>query len=355
MSHQNLMAIALFMGALVFIGTPAVGAPPKGHTGPETRQLLKPPPRSSKMFTRSTYPAVGVTASNREGYGQVSAAPSLPFRGGAGLTEFSIAFRNGDHKLRQISVARADGNAVFGLSDNDGNDPFGASATWYQSRSWTQKEAAGEGSGEFDLAMSPAPGPGYTPVLTGFSFRRADDTDANIRVIGVRLIPDTRQIRVDLLDDEGPDFRGLLNAGTAMRNLLLPFGDLLATLDGGKVLGTSFRRQGQVANARPYRVLVQYAWVPNTLVTGHGAISGSGRNYESGQRPPARSKPVLQGFMFAFANSDHHLQQLMIRFKNPDPHSAFPGYSSPEYELVGFQDENRDDPIQWYVDWVSVK
>jgi hypothetical protein len=89
---------------------------------------------------------------------------------------------------------------------------------------------------------------------------------------------------------------------------------------------------------RPYRVTVQYAWIPNAIVERESAMSGTDRQRR--QRPPS-SIDALQGFEVMFTNSDHHLLGLGV---NPSGHGG-----------VLFQDNNNDDPMQWTLAYVTLK
>lgn len=270
-------------------------------------------------------------------------APNAPLNKGAVLSGFAFNFNNGDHKLNTIGILQNNGKAEFTFNDQDRNDPFYASANWYSSPSIKQNSVYAAGGGEFDIPLA-APPLGYTAVLSGFKFERKPGKDANIRTIGVRLDPTTNKVRVTLIDDQGTDFRGLeyaVAAGFAMS--LAPMGQMEALFTTGAaatsfVVANEFDKQ----NKRAFAVTVQYAWVPNDLITATGSVSGSGRPIESGRLVQSGEKPALTGFLFNFNNSDHHILQAKIDLTN----SA---------DGANYQDGNGDDPFQYYIDYVVVK
>jgi hypothetical protein len=305
--------------------------------------------------------ATAVTARTSRATKRFSAAPSREFSGGAGLGSFDFSFLNGDHKLREISIFRGSDSALFSFADGDSNDPFAADAVWWQSPAFIQSDVSGEGGGEFEIDITPPATGRYTPVLTGFSFRRTDTTDANVRVMGVRIEPRTNKIRVDLLDDQGPDFRGIFSSGNVLETIFVPNGALLMNIQSAAVLRGIFDNRSDVNHFRRYRVNVQYAWVPDSMITGHGALSGSSPSYDSGQLPSADGKAVIQGFLLAFTNSDHYLQQtkVMVEGRSANPPSGLGRQlglgSARGRAAVEFKDSDGNDPIEWHVNWVTVR
>ncbi len=294
-----------------------------------------------------------------------SVATNAPLNKGAVLSAFAFNFNNGDHKLNTIGVLQNNGKAEFTFNDQDRNDPFYADAKWFSSPSIKTGSVYAAGGGEFDIPLSynpnsatapnsqidslksstpKPPPPGYTAVLSGFKFERKPGTDANIRTIGVRIDPATNKVRVTLIDDQGTDFRGLeyaVAAGFAMS--LAPMGQMEALFGTGAaatafVVANEFDKQ----NKRAFAVTVQYAWVPNDLITATGAVSGAGRAIESGRTPIAGEKTALTGFLFNFNNSDHHILQAKIDLSNPS-------------DAANYQDGNGDDPFQYYIDYAVVK
>lgn len=293
-------------------------------------------------------------------------ATNAPLNIGAVLSAFTFNFNNGDHKLNTIGVLQNNGKAEFTFNDQDRNDPFYVDAKWYSSPSIIPGSVYAAGGGEFDIPLTfnasgtstapsnqidtikdptpKPPPPGYTAVLSGFKFERKPGTDANIRTIGVRIDPTTNKVRVTLIDDQGTDFRGLeyaVAAGFAMS--LAPMGQMEALFGTGAaatafVVANEFDKQ----NKRAFAVTVQYAWVPNDLITATGAVSGSSRAIESGRTPVAGEKTALTGFLFNFNNSDHHILQAKIDLSNPS-------------DAANYQDGNGDDPFQYYIDYAVVK
>lgn len=349
---------------------------------------------------------------------RAAVSPSRPLRGEGALSRFRVGFTNGDHKLRHLQILQTDGRAAVAFADQDANDPFAFDASWFVGPCFLPAEISATGAGEFDLPLPhPAPPPeptppeaddpppapprawssqlgrmitlleqdnglqnalqeadvcseglrklspetwthrclrgpeipaacpasGYTPVLAGFSFQRSDGTDANVRTVGVRLDADAGTARATLIDDQGADFRGLEAA--ALAGFALggpPFGAHGAVhFAAGDAVGRLIAAEID-SDLRPFAATIQVVWVPEALVVAAKSVSGSGREIESGARPRAGAKVGLQGFLFHFGNSDHHLLEVGVDLLDPE-------------EQVRFQDNNRDDPMQWFVDFVELR
>ncbi|MDQ2701674.1 MAG: hypothetical protein M3Y70_02425 [Pseudomonadota bacterium] len=283
-------------------------------------------------------PARAHTAGLRDS-GNTAVNPALP--AAFALKGFSLKFDNGDHKLRRIGVLGSGRFTELALADSNGDDPFTASASYTiftgngAGRIVTGQVVA-EGGGKFEIPLRGNVPANATLVLSGFAFQREDGSDANLRNIGVWMDGERKVARVSLIDDQGFDFRGFeATIGAAFLNGVLPgaFEVMLATNVPRAVRG--IRSAGKY---RPYRVTVQYAWIPNSIVEQEAAMSGTDRQRR--QRPPSRID-ALQGFEVMFTNSDHHLLGLGV---NPSGNGG-----------VLFQDNNTDDPMQWTLAYVTLK
>jgi hypothetical protein len=253
----------------------------------------------------------------------------------AALSAFSLRFQNGDHKLRRMAVLDEDRFVRFSFADQDSNDPFEAQARWLVISAGAQHEVSGNGGGTFHLPLEPGP-PGHTAVLTGFDIQRQGGTDANVRSFGIWLEADEdgRPVaRVTLLDDMGQDFRGLAEATFAgMAASLIPTAENLAS---HAVAVDGLSRFGASGGPRPYAATIQYAWIPDALITRAGAAAGGNdREFDN------RRAIALQGFYFHFGNEDHHLLEVGVW---PDPQRG-----------IRYRDNNWDDPVQWEVQYVEL-
>ena len=298
--------------------------------------LLFTPPTLVRNFTRT------VT-------GSVMKQPTPAFSGGAALASFYFLFGNGDHKIREISVLQSQGQALYTFADQNSDDPYNAAAAWYQSPSFIPEEIIATGGGEFDIQM-PNARPGYTPVLRGFSFVRAPNTDANIRIIGVRINPESNSIRVNLQDDESADLRGWeTRVGEGLGIIGVPLGAFAGgfhIFDGSHRIGQTPKIDGH----RRYDVTVQIAWVPNSMITSRGQMAGSTQFPREGSPSPGRyDKAAIQGFIFNFRDSDHHLMALGVNTsgvsRSADVNSA----------SILYQDNNLDDAKRWVVNYVMLR
>ncbi|MFZ5747236.1 MAG: hypothetical protein ACOY45_06205 [Pseudomonadota bacterium] len=321
----------------LFVGSAAA------QSGPAVTGRVKPVLARPVMPYAPGY-SEPVTMRQGTAYTSARVAPSTPINGGLALSSFALNYKNGDHKFQSIGISPLTENAEFRFTDRDGNDPFNLEAQWYMSKRWITYSVSAVGSGEFDI---PFQGPsGATAVLSGFSFERAAGTDANVRTIGVRMLPSNRGVRVILMDDQGADFRGF---GLAIASAFAlsggdPFGALAQLLPAAGT-NLAFQEISRSNGLRQFKVTVYYTFIPDALISARGSLSGASRFYESGRKPAQGDKVVLRGFLYHFANSDHHLLQL----------GANPANAAIGRQIVYFQDNNRDDPIQWNMDYVVVQ
>jgi hypothetical protein len=254
---------------------------------------------------QSTAQTVGARAS-------VTTAADRPIADVAALSMFALGFENGDHKFKRLQVLAEGASARFALNDADDGDPFSARARWVNIVGGAAGTVSGLSGGAV-IGQLPIPrGPAnHTFVLRGFEFRRAAATDANIRALSINLAASGDAIEVVLSDDERADLRRIrLNAGRT-----------------GPDIG------------RRYNVTVQYAWVPNSAISGSGIITGSERGRDAASIPAGLA--AIRGFSYRFDNSDHHI--LAIEAETADGGSA------------RFQDNNLDDPMRWQIDYVSLR
>jgi len=253
----------------------------------------------------------------------------------AGLQRFSLEFSERDHKIRQIAVLAEDRFANFAFGDEDGEDDFTARASWAVFSDGVAGEVTATGGGRINLPLEPGPA-NWKLVLTGFEFRRADGTDANVRMLGIRLVPEENVARVWLIDDQGFDFRDIEETvgWTALGGLFLPpLGHVIAGAASAPAAAPS-------RDFRPYSVKIQYAWVPNDAIILESSASGTVPRAEP-IRPPDGAI-VLQGFEFAFGNSDHHLATVAVELERDDPR-------------VRFKDQGWDDPMDWSVSYAVLR
>ena len=353
-------------------GMPAIAqvqvTPPPERSGvqvtppPERSQVqVKPPPQQGarKLLpappgSRAVVPARGIEVAAPLPRGHLElhraaiqglrdsgpAALDRPLPGGWALAGFELRFLNGDHKLRRIGALGEERFVRLALADQNGDDPFAGRVLLTSLPGAKVQQVSADGGGKFDIPLPGRAPPDSTLVLSGFEFRRSDGTDANLRNIGVWLDPERRVARVSLTDDQGLDFRGLeASLGAMAASLLVPLPGLLEA--GSVVAGTGAtaraigQRSGQY---RGYRVTVQYAWIPNDQVASRGALAGTDRT----RTAPANARiDALQGFEFTFTNSDHHLLGLGL---NGDGRGG-----------ALFQDNNTDDPMQWYASYLTLR
>lgn len=325
---------------------------------PQTTPTIQPAPLQAAPIVRGqavgtiAYWATGQVISRTNGVNEATTAQSGPMSPTSALSRFKFGFENGDHKLRLIQVMpQSENRTLFSFSDQNGDDPFNADAAWWNVNNSPPKAADvvwGAGSGVFEIRMSARPG--YVPAIRGFSFQRQDGTDANVRLLGIELLPDQAEqlkfdlakspstpemkmwmARVRLVDDEGPDFRnpvkGLAIAASPM--------EALASMAAAKLA----MGRGVPGGRRPYVAGVAIGWLPESAIASQGAISGTERGRDAAAVPAGAA--AITGFQFEFGNSDHHLLEVKVDLADGGD--------------ANFQDNNKDDPMRWWVNYASLK
>lgn len=331
--------------------------------------------------TALQWSSVTVNTTGMRDIGRASPQPALaPVHA---LRGFKLQFQNGDHKLRRLGVLAEDRFVNFALADSNGDDPFLAHAELINLSAGQMAEVAGIGGGKFEIPLPAGPA-GHVPVLAGFEFRRNDGSDANVRNIGVWLDAGRGVARVSLIDDQGLDLRGLTLAigasigGAALPGIVdwaAPIASLSAPITGGIIYNKAI--ENIYEGKRGYQVRVRYAWIPRAAVQTFGALAGSDRDMlEPSQWQRASRVDLLQGFEFTFMNSDHHLLGIAVNDLWPaaartDSATTLPGMrpatpqpglpqtrtqgTPPVAKGVTFQDNNKDDPVQWSYTYVTLR
>ena len=333
MATRSLVTRISLLGAIVASSTLASAEPPVRPVQPVAVLAPVPIKLAPWSWTIANASENGIRES-------MDVAASAPLEGTPLLAGFRFRFENGDHKFRRMAVLAKGRAATLAFSDQNGDDPFGALSTWAVANEGISGTITATVGGRLELPIPKAPAGGsYTLVLTGFEFRRADNTDANVRSLGIWLDSQKSAVRVTLLDDQGPDFR---NFERTLGNAFIPMGELLGPASSmGEALRMIGSRNGRY---RQYAVTVQYAWIPKSGVASEDLYSGTSRQAASGKKPNAMS--VIQGFEFYFGNSDHNIMDVGVM----PPLLRTPSSGvlrTPDEDIVEYQDLNRDDPITW--------
>ncbi|KAF0115768.1 MAG: hypothetical protein FD163_2099 [Hyphomonadaceae bacterium] len=300
-------------------------------------------------LNNANIPSEKVSAKIRSSTKTASVQIREGFQTGAALSSFRVSFLNGDHWVRHLQIGQREtaqcNSAEFALFDRNSDDPFYAEASWYQSPSFKATNHTALGGGDFEINLTTDMASDYVPVIKGFSFQRRNLNDAQVRAIGVRVSPDGSKVRVTLVDDEGALERGWeTTIGERFAVSASPKGNLVAQNISQFDAMARIASQEVVNGKRQFFVNVQIAWIPKSMVMGRSTVSGTNASILSGRSPLATNKSVISGFLFHYLDAQHHLMEMGIS-PNVDGGSM----------AVSFQDTDLEDPIQWYVDFVSVQ
>jgi len=167
--------------------------------------------------------------------------------------------------------------------------------------------------------------------------------------MSIKLNQESSFAQVSFLDDQGADFREVFEPSmTSVIGAFLPFGEIVAP---GRSLQTAFNEMANAGRtrSRPYAVTIQYAFIPNARILSSGAVSGMNRSAAMQGQVPQNAATAIRGFVVRFGNSDHHLLGAGIHLLGmPD----FPGQRRSTREApITWQDNETEDPIQWFVDY----
>lgn len=242
-------------------------------------------------------PPAEKTSAKQSGVGSLTAATDKTLNGASALSSFYLNFTNGDHKIRSITLYPQTDTVNAGIADNDSNDSFDFAATWWN--------IPGAVSGIVNFPMGSAAsqavpdGPANTTlVINGFSIAMDGGHDCDIE-----------SLRVGYSKEH--------------KNAVLAPG-----------LKCNDRKWG----------FISYSWIPNSYIKENKIVTGSDRQAStvSGILPP-NDRYMIREFNFRFKNGGHHLQGIGVNL------------AAPNGEVVTWQDSNRDDPIEWKVEYSTLK
>ena len=353
---KNLITIA---GSIAIILALGMNQPASAQV--KKTQPIGPISRESRTAVQSMQPITFHRSAAGQGSNRNEAviASSKPLGKAPLLSGFRLSFENGDHRVRRIAIVPNDRTMTASLSDGNGDDPFEAGAAWHvPSHGAIGGSVTQGGGGVFDIDIPRGPA-GSVLVLSGFDFKRADNSDANIRSFAVKLDSASSKARVTLLDDQGMDFTALAGAVATSFGFNTIGGPLGAMAAGASSFGAygGFAPGGTRRDNpfRRYTATVHYAWVPSNAVGQEVSVTGSGIfAAQSSGTFPGDPDHVLTGFSFHFQNSDHFLMTVGMHLNGISQDMVGAGFArirSPLSYVVSWQDNNRDDPIQWSADY----
>ena len=237
---------------------------------------------------------------------------TVPLNETSVLSGFRLGFSNGDHPVKEITVMRAGDMARGVLADNNGDDNYRFSATWWN--------IPGVVSGEIsDVAnyyvgyngvILPEGPPNSTLALAGFSLKVPEDEE----VFGLKV-----------------------NLDTTSRKIVFWL----------ETTGGTLREIGYT---------IQYAWIPNSALAGNFTVTGGGlgsrARVASGVSGPlpVSDRFILRGFELAYNDSSRSAQNLLelgITLA-PGPNPNF------DREVANWQDNDLNERIRWRVDYSAL-
>jgi hypothetical protein len=314
MKKEHLAIGLIGLGAMSFVPIAAIADPvlnPSVVGTPlvmprTTSQLLAPAKSVLHMQARDTRDDLRPDMRLR--------TPTIPLNSTSALSRFSLSFANGDHHIRQIAVLRSGDKAKGVLADNNGDDNFTFTAAWWNipgavGGEVTQQQRGGTWQ-DIDIPAGP---PNTTLALAGFSVR--SDADAEIQWLEVTLDPETLKAR--------------------MRMFLVRGSYADQTID----------------------YVLQYVWIPNALIGETRLVTGNGTGASVRLREgtngtlPSSDRHVLQSFALRYDNNNNaeNLARVGVHLaeSNVDPRQPS--------DVIGWQDNDRNERIYWQVKYLTLK
>jgi hypothetical protein len=222
------------------------------------------------------------------------------------LNAFRLSFANGDHHIKHVSVMRDGDKARGAIADNNGDDNYAFTASWWNLPETTSGEFRGMRSGSFSIPAGPA---NTTLALTGFQMTLSQDNE--VFALSVQLDATERKVIF-----------------------------FLSTTERGS----------------PGSYTIQYAWVPNAYIAASHTVAGGGlgdsaRTAEGATGVvPTDNRYIIRGFQLRYADSNGSAQNLRDVAIN-----LAPGAGSAPRDRVSWQDNDRAERINWSVDYSTLK
>lgn len=232
--------------------------------------------------------------------------PTIPLNETSVLNAFRLNFANGDHHVKHVSVMRDGSMARGAISDNNGDDNYAFTGSWWNLPETVSGEISGQQRNSVQIPAGPA---NTTLALTGFQLTVPQDSE--ISALSVQL-------------------------DTAQRRAIV----FLTTTDIGSA--TSYT--------------IQYAWVPNVYIAANHTLAGGGMGDSARTAAgatgvaPADNRYIIRGFQFHYADSNGSAQNLRDVAIN-----LAPGAGSAPRELISWQDNDRAERINWSVDYSTLQ
>lgn len=232
--------------------------------------------------------------------------PTIALNETSVLNAFRLSFANGDHHIKQISVLRDGDKASGAIADNNGDDNYAFTASWWNLPETTSGEFRGQRSGSFSIPAGPA---NTTLALTGFQMTQSQDSE--VFALSVQL-------------------------DAAERKVIF----FLSTTERGS----------------PASYTIQYAWVPNAYIAANHTVAGGGLGDSARTAAgatgvvPTDNRYIIRGFQLRYADSNGSAQNLRDVAIN-----LAPGTGSAPRDLVSWQDNDRAERINWSVDYSTLQ
>jgi hypothetical protein len=238
---------------------------------------------------------------------------TVPLNETSVLSGFRLGFANGDHPVKQVTVMRDGAMARGVLADNNGDDNYRFSATWWNIPGVVSGEisaVAGFYAG-FNGVYVPEGPPNSTLALVGFSLQVPEDNE----VYGLKVELDTSSRKaVFALETTG-------------------------------------------STRQEVRYTIQYAWVPNAALAGNFTVTGGGLGARARMASgvsgtlPNSDRSILRGFSLRYDDSSNSAQNLLALGVSLAP-SPNPNI---DRDVVDWQDNDRNERIRWRVDYSVLK
>lgn len=210
------------------------------------------------------------------------------------LSSFKFFFNNSDHKIKSIGLLPKDNGKIFTkFIDKDGHDPYSVRATYWKLDGVRGDEVFFDTNSK-ESRIIPQPAGEGEFAISGFSVNMNDFADCNIKDVhvGFKKYPEGSKMIVDF---------------------------------------------GQECDNIKY-IKGSAVWIPKTYIQNKRYVWGNSRKKQDAQGGlPNDEYFALNDFKISFKNGGHFLRGFGVEL--------FPQGNS--NEVISWQDNDKDDPIEW--------
>lgn len=217
------------------------------------------------------------------------------------LSTFFLGFNNSDHKIKHIVFSPWVDKFRATFKDDNGDDTFSAGAHYWNIPGAIDKTVSFNSANHGGIRGIPLPPENYVLALNGFSFLSNNNSDCKVQEFHIGFNSASNQAIGKLVSD----------------------------------------CQTSLFNGYLY-----YVWIPTSAIAELKTVSGdSHRSLPLSGELPKNDKYILRSVNLKFTNGAHFIKSIGVHLDDV----------ALGKNAISWQDNNRDDPIQWSVEYYVLK